>query len=82
MPSSVASIQYLGHFKVESLFKPFSLLLSATAKEHQKNNATVKADIFVHDSMLANYKLICQHSMFLLYTNSLRQNFGKYYIPT
>ena len=53
MPSPVASIQYLGHVKVESLFKPFSLLLSTTAKEQQKN-ATVKADIFVHNSMLAN----------------------------
>ena len=70
MPSPVASIQYLGHFKVESLFKPFSLLPSTTAKEQQKNNATVKTDIFVHNSMLANYKLICQHSMFLLYTYS------------
>ena len=70
MPSPVASIQSLGQFKVESLFKPFSLLLSAIAKEQQKNNATVKADIFVHNSMLANYKLICQHSMFPLYTYS------------
>ena len=76
MPSPVASIQYLGHFKSESLYKPFShLLLSAIAKEKQKN-ATVKADIFVRNSMLANYKLICEHSMFL--THISRHDSGKY----
>ena len=64
MPSPVASIQYLGHVKVESLYKPFSLLLSAIAKEQQKN-ATVRADIFVHNSMLASYKLICENVLFL-----------------
>ena len=64
MPSPVASIQYLGHVKVESLFKPFSLLLSAITKEQQKN-ATVRADIFVHNSMLASYKLICEHILYL-----------------
>ena len=64
MPSPVASIQYLGHVKVESLYKPFSLLLSAIAKEQQKN-ATVRADIFVHNSMLASYKLICEHILYL-----------------
>ena len=65
MPSPVASIQYLGHVKVESLFKPFSLLLSAIAKEQQRKNATVRADIFVHNSMLASYKLICEHILYL-----------------
>ena len=65
MPSPVASIQSLGQFKVESLFKPFSLLLSAIAKEHQKNNATVRADNFVHNSMLASYKMICEHFLYL-----------------
>ena len=78
MPCAVASIQYLGHFKSEFLYETFSLLFSAIAKEQQKKNATVKADIFVHNSILANYKLICQHSMFLLYTYSSRQNIGKY----
>ena len=65
MPSPVASIQYLGHVKSESLYEPFShLLLSAIAKEQQKN-ATVRADIFVHNSMLASYKLICEHILYL-----------------
>ena len=64
MPSPVASIQYSGHVKVESLFKPFSLLLSAITKEQQKN-ATVRADIFVHNSMLASYKLICENVLYL-----------------
>ena len=76
MPSPVASIQYLGHVKVESWFKSFSLLLSAIAK--QQKNATVRADIFVHNSMFANFKLICEHSMFLLNTYISRHDFGKY----
>ena len=62
MPSPVASIQYLGHVKVESWFKSFSLLLSAIAK--QQKNATVRADIFVHNSMLASYKLICENDLY------------------